>query len=114
MTTLGKKKNPLIHFMNSFPSQCLSSSKLLLFLSEEGFSSWWSHCTRSSLTSAYNLGMCDFFPSHSFSMKNFSYSMFFDVSKQFYIILVLIFSQNIKFFIHTLTRCLIIFPLYSL
>ena len=30
-----------------------------------------------------------------------------------YIVLFLIFSQNIKFFIHTLTRGLTVFPLYS-
>ena len=39
MTILEKKKNPLIHFMISFSSQRLSSSKILFLLSEEGFSS---------------------------------------------------------------------------
>lgn len=71
-----------------------------------------SHCTRSSLLQLIIYRNVIFFPSLIPSVwRIFLYSRLMSLLP--YIILVLIFSQNIKFFIHTLTRCLIIFPLYS-
>lgn len=91
MTTLGKKK-PLIHFMNSFSSQCLSSSKLL-FLSEEGFSSCGHIALDLALLQLIIYRNVIFFPSLIPSVwRIFLYSCLMSLLP--YIILVLIFSQT--------------------
>lgn len=71
-----------------------------------------SHCTISSLLQLIIYRNVIFFPSLIPSVwRIFLYSSLMSLLP--YIVLFLIFSQNIKFFIHMLKRCLTAFPLYS-